>query len=154
MNVQDRQQDAPSESPGRARAAPKTPAWHRISAESGFLRSELFNRGTIEETQKFLEAVLAAAIRHKLPHVLICVRNSIAIFTVERYGFSRYLDLAFKSRYKIALVGDTLELRIAHQYIATLARMRGVKVRAFPNESVAVSWLRSGDASRAVPLEE
>ncbi|HET7765205.1 MAG TPA: STAS/SEC14 domain-containing protein [Burkholderiales bacterium] len=145
MSVQDRQQDAPSKSPGRSRAAPKPPAWHRISAESGFLRSELFNRGTIEETQKFLEAVLAAAIRHKLPHVLICVRNSVPIFTVERYGFSRYLDLAFKSKYRIALVGDALELRIAHQYVATMARLRGVNLRAFPEEASAIAWLTAGE---------
>jgi hypothetical protein len=75
------------------------------------------------------------------------VRNSIPIFTVERYGFSVYLDLAFKSRYKIALVGDSLELRIAHQYIATMARIRGVRLRAFPEETAAIAWLRSGDAS-------
>jgi len=85
--------------------------------EQGYLRAELFNRQTAEETKEFLETVLASALQHRLPLVLICVRNSAPIFTVERYGFSRYLDLAFESKYKIALVGDTLELRIAHQYI-------------------------------------
>ena len=74
------------------------------------------------------------------------MRNSIPIFTVERYGFSRYLDLAFESKYRIALVGDTLELRLAHQYIATLARMRGVKLRAFADEAAAIHWLRAGAA--------
>jgi hypothetical protein len=78
---------------------------------------------------------------------LICVRNSKPIFTVERYGFSRYLDLAFKSKYRIALVGDTLELRIAHQYIATMARLHGVNLRAFPDESAAISWLQSREAA-------
>ena len=154
MSVRGRVQDAPSKLPGRAGTAPSTPARHFIGPESGYLRSELFDRRTVGETRAFLDAVLAAAIRHRLPQVLICVRNSAPIFTVERYGFSHYLDLAFKSRYKIALVGDTLELRIAHQYIATLARMRGVKLRAFPDETAAISWLRSGDASRAVPLEK
>jgi len=125
--------------------------WHRISGESGYLRAELFNRQTVEETRDFLDAALAAAIEFRLPMVLIRVRNSVPIFTVERYGFSRYLDLAFKSKYKIALVGDSLELRIAHQYIATIARMRGVRLRAFPNEAVAIDWLTAGDAAPASP---
>ena len=128
---------------------PARTAWHRISAEPGYLRSELYNRQTVEETRKFLDTVLAAAVEHGLGHVLICVRNSVPIFTIERYGFSSYLDLAFKSHYKIALVGDTLELRIAHQYIATIARMRGVKLRAFPEESAAIAWVTSGEPSRA-----
>ena len=128
-----------------AALAPRSAAWHRISTESGYLRSELFNRRTTDETRKFLEAVRVEALKHRLPQVLICVRNSAPIFTVERYGFSRYLDIAFKSKYKIALVGDSLELRIAHQYVATMARMRGAKLRAFPEEAAAISWLASGE---------
>jgi hypothetical protein len=119
-------------------------AWHRISVEQDHIRSELFHRQTVEETRKFLEAVRDEALRHRIPQVLICVRDSKPIFTVERYGISTYLDLAFQSKYKIALVGDTPELRIAHQYIATLARIRGANVRAFFNEATAVGWLRSG----------
>ena len=65
----------------------------------------------------------------------------------RRYGFSEYLDLAFKSQYRIALVGDTVELRIAHQYIATLARIRGVKLRAFPEETSAIRWLTAGETA-------
>jgi hypothetical protein len=121
--------------------------WHRISAEAGYLRSELVNRQTVEETRTFLDAVLAAALEHRLPLVLIRVRNSVPIFTVERYGFSHYLDLAFKSKYRIALVGDTLELRIAHQYIATLARLSGVNLRAFQHEGDALAWLTSPETS-------
>jgi hypothetical protein len=124
---------------------------HRITVESGHLRAELSNRRTVEETKRFLEAVLAAAIEHRLPLVLIRVRNSIPIFTIERYGFSEYLDLAFKSKYKIALVADTPELRIAHQYIATIACMRGVNLLAFPDEADAVAWLNSPEDSSPSP---
>ncbi len=120
--------------------------WHRISAEPGYIRAELFGRETVEETRKFLEAVLAEALEHQCGQVLIRIRNSKPIFTVERYGISRYLDIAFKSAYKIALMGDTPELRIAHQYIALLALMRGVDLRTFQNEIVAIEWLRSDDA--------
>ena len=147
MSVQGPAHGAPAAPRRSGVAAPRiSNVWYRISAERGYLRSELFNRQTVEETKKFLEAVLAAALAHRLPLVLICIRNSVAIFTVERYGFSRYLDLAFESQYKIALVGDTLELRIAHQYIATMARIRGVRLRAFPDESAAITWLKAGEA--------
>lgn len=148
MSVQNPAQGAPTASQGNAAAAPRSSgAWHRISVEQDYLHAELFSRKTADETRKFLEAVLASAVEHRLPLVLIRVRNSVPIFTVERYGFSRYLDLAFKSNYKIALVGDSLELRIAHQYIATMARMRGVKLRAFQDESSAINWLKAGETS-------
>jgi hypothetical protein len=119
--------------------------WHRISAEPGYLKAELFGRQTADETRRFLEALHGAALEHRRARILVCVRNSKPIFTVERYGISRYLDIAFKSAYKIALIGDTPELRIAHQYIAMLAVMRGVDLRTFQDEIVAIEWLRSGD---------
>ena len=120
--------------------------WHRISAEPGYLKAELFGRQTADETRRFLEALHAAALEHRRARILVRVRNSKPIFTVERYGISRYLDIAFKSAYKIALMGDTPELRIAHQYVAMLAVMRGVDLRTFQNEIVAIEWLRSDDA--------
>ena len=120
-------------------------AWHRVTVEAGYIRAELFRRKTIDETRKFLEAVIPQVLEHGCPRVLLCVRNSTPVFTVERYGFSRYLDIVFKSKYKIALIGDTLELRIAHQYIATLARLRGVNVRAFPEETAAIGWLTADE---------
>lgn len=137
--------------PDKALAARPSAVRHRISAERDYLRAELCNRQTAEETRRFLDAVLAAAIEHRLPLVLIRVRNSVPIFTIERYGLSDYLDRAFKSKYRIALVGDTVELRIAHQYIATIARMRGVILRAFPDEGDAVAWLTSNARSSPSP---
>ena len=120
-------------------------AWHRVTVESGYVRAELFNRKTTDETRKFLEAIVPQVLKHGCPRILLCVRNSKPVFTVERYGFSRYLDIAFKSKYKTALIGDTRELRIAHQYIATLARLRGVNVRAFPEETAAIGWLTADE---------
>jgi hypothetical protein len=116
--------------------------WYRISAEPDYIRAELFHRQTVEETRQFLEAVLAEVLKHRRAQVLIYVRNSKAIFTVERYGFSRYMELAFKTAYKIALMGDSWELRVAHQYVATLSRLRGVKLRTFLDEAAALEWLR------------
>jgi hypothetical protein len=140
----------------RDEAAPRpigpASAWQRISTEPGYIKAELFGRKTVEETRKFLEAVLAEALERRCGQVLIHVRNSKAIFTVERYGFSRYLEIAFRSAHKIALVGDSWELRVAHQYIATLARMRGVNLRTFMDETAAIEWLlRSGETPSQGP---
>ena len=150
MNFEDAaRQDKVLTPPPTGEAAPHQVShgkvWHRISAEPGYLKAELFGRQTADETRKFLEALHAAALEHRRARILVCVRNSKPIFTVERYGISRYLDIAFKSAYKIALMGDTPELRIAHQYIAMLAAMRGVDLRTFQDEIVAIEWLRSGD---------
>src|SRR5262249_9697028 len=71
MSVENRAQEAPGESPGRpVAAARRSPAWHRISAEPGYLRAELFNRRTVEETRQFLDVALAATIEHQIPQVL------------------------------------------------------------------------------------
>ena len=115
--------------------------WYRISAEPDYIRAELFCRQTVEETRQFLEALLAEALKHQRPQILIYVRNSKAIFTVERYEFSRYMELAFKTAYRIALMGDSWELRVAHQYVATLSRLRGVKLQTFLDEAAALEWL-------------
>jgi hypothetical protein len=125
--------------------------WHRITVERNYIRCELFNRKSLEETRRFLDATIAAASEHRCSQLLICIHNSKPIFSVERYGFSRYLDIAVEAKYKIALVGSTLELRIAHQYYATLARMRGVNLRAFPAEGAAIAWLTSAQASSPSP---
>jgi hypothetical protein len=152
MNFEDagREDKAITPSPAGTEATPAqvghSKAWHRISVGADYLRAELFNRQTADETRRFLDALHAAALEHRRARLLICVRNSKPIFTVERYGISRYLELAFKSAYKVALMGDTPELRIAHQYIALLAVMRGVNLRTFQNEVVAIEWLRSDDA--------
>jgi len=125
--------------------------WYRIGVEPGYIRAELFGRKTVEETRTFLDALLAEGLKHQGGNILIYVRNSKAIFTVERYGFSRYVETAFRSAHRIALMGDSWELRVAQQYIATLARMRGVNLRTFVDETAAVEWLRTGETPSQVP---
>jgi len=123
--------------------------WHRVTAEQGYIRAELFNRETLEETQQFLDDTVAAARKHRCAHILIIINNSKTLFAVERYGFSNYLEVALKSEYKIALVGSNRELRIAHEYYAMLAQQRGVNLHAFPDEADAIAWLTSPEPSSA-----
>ncbi len=123
--------------------ASRSAAWYRISAEQGYLRAELFDRQTADETREFLSAVLAGAWKQGQSHVLIYVHGSRPIFAVEKYGLYGYLKIASASGCKVALLADSAEARVAQQYIETLARQRGVDLRTFRDESAALEWLKS-----------
>jgi hypothetical protein len=120
-----------------------------IAIETGYLKAELVGRRSAEETRQVFEEVIAACRRQRLYCVLAVVRASTPIFKVEQYGLSNYLREAVErgEPWKVALVSDTLELRAAHEYVATLARQKGLEVRAFAHEPPAVHWLR-GAADR------
>src|SRR5258708_24749648 len=57
---------------------------YKITVELEYLKAELFNRETMEETREFLQIVAGAAMRHQRSWVLICVHASNPVFTVER----------------------------------------------------------------------
>src|SRR5258706_11002254 len=114
---------------------------YRITAESGYLKAELFNRRTAEETRTFLDAVVAEGVKRQLRIALISVRASDPIFSLERYGFSAFVDLAKQISDRIALMADSTELRIAQEYVAMIARWRGINVRTFRDEAAALNWL-------------
>ena len=116
---------------------------YKIAMESGFLRADLLERETAEETRRFLRAVVFESIRHGCPRVLVHVRSSKTLFTVERYGvLETFKRLASDPAHRIALVGDTVEMGISHDYVALLARQQGITLRNFQNESQAIEWVR------------
>jgi hypothetical protein len=117
---------------------------YRITAESSYLKAELFNRRTAEETRDFLEALAAEGVKQQLRVALITVRMSDPIFSLERFGFSAFLNLAEQISDRIALMADTPELRIAQEYAAMIARWRGINVRTFRDEATAIEWLKGG----------
>src|SRR6266700_2899325 len=87
---------------------------YKITVESEYLKAELFNRETMEETREFLQIVAGAAMRHQRSWVLICVHASNPVFTVERSGFLAYFrKLSADPSHKIALLGvfETRRLR-------------------------------------------
>lgn len=114
---------------------------YQLTVNPDYLEAELFNRQTGEETGAFLGAIADECIRRRLYRVLISVRSSKPIFTVEKYGLSSFIELAVKYSGKIALLTDSPEVRIAHEYVVVLARLRGVNVRTFQDEAAAIVWL-------------
>src|SRR5256885_1630008 len=116
---------------------------YKIAMERGFLRADLLERETAEETRRFLRAVVFESAKHGCPRVLVHVRSSKTLFTVERYGvLETFKRLASDPAHRIALVGDTVEMGMSHDYVALLARQQGITLRNFQNESQAIEWVR------------
>ncbi len=115
---------------------------YKIAMERGYLRADLLERETAEETRRFLRAVVFESVKHGCSRILVHVRSSKTLFTVERYGvLETFKKLASDPGHRIALLGDTVELGMSHDYVALLARQQGITLRNFQNESQAVAWV-------------
>jgi hypothetical protein len=116
---------------------------YTIAMERGFLRADLLERETAEEMRRFLGAVVFESVKHGCSRVLVHVRSSKTLFTVERFGvLETFKKLASDPAHRIALLGDTVELGMSHDYVALLARQQGITLRNFKNEAEAVEWVR------------
>lgn len=122
---------------------------YRIVAEPGYLRAELSGCETGEEMRSFLDAVVRDNAEHRRPRILILVRSSKPIFQVMSHRLVECLEaISMTASRQIALVGDTQDLRMSHEYIELIARQRGLNVRSFSDEAAAVRWLRDRRESR------
>jgi hypothetical protein len=118
-----------------------------------YLRAELLERETADETREFLKALATVALRERKERALICVYSSRPIFRVEEYQASIYLkELAARPASKVALVSSRLDIRVAHEYLEVLASHQGARLRSFTEEAAAVAWLREPDRSEK-PVE-
>jgi len=116
---------------------------YRITLDRGVLRAELFGRETVEETNTFFRAIVSASRETRCPCILISVRSSKPIFQVERHGLIEYFrKLALTSSRRIALLGDSRDLQLSHEYVEVIARQHGLNVRSFLDETAAFQWFR------------
>jgi hypothetical protein len=117
---------------------------YKITAEPGYLRAELTERETVGETRAFLDAVVRDNANHRRSHVLIMVRASKSIFQIVAHGLMEcFEELSVITPSQIALVGDTRDLHLSHEYIEVIARQRGLNVRSFRDEAAALAWLNN-----------
>jgi hypothetical protein len=123
---------------------------YAIIPRPDYLRAELVDRDTVEETQSFLRAVVRENAKHRRTRVLILVRTSKPIFQVAAHRLIEYIEeLSRASARWIALVGDSRDLHMSHEYIELLARQRRLNVRSFRDETAALQWLSgAGDERR------
>ncbi|HEY3074377.1 MAG TPA: hypothetical protein VGJ74_04290 [Burkholderiales bacterium] len=117
---------------------------YKFSMLQDCLRAELVGRESVDETQEFIRAVAEEARTQRCPRILVWVRRSRPIFKVEQYRISEYFkQLAANREVRVALLGDSEEVRAAHEYIEVLARQQGANVRAFREEPPALEWLKA-----------
>ena len=117
---------------------------YSIVAVKHYLKAELLDRETVEETREFLNALARAARKHASSRVLICVHSSRPIFRIEQYQASAYLkELAVRPQFRVALVAYRADVRAAHQYVELLARQQSASLRSFDSEDAAIAWLRA-----------
>src|SRR5204862_6377013 len=65
------------------------------------------------------------------------------IFEVERGGLiEHFRKLALTTSRRIALLGDSRDLQLSHEYIEVIARQHGLNVRSFLDEMAAHQWFR------------
>lgn len=109
-----------------------------------YVRGDLYNRETSEETRQFLQALADEARTHGADRVLASIHSSRALFNVQQFSLSTFLELlTSRPGHRVALVADTWEVQLAQQYIATLARLKGLAVKTFTREADAIAWLNA-----------
>ncbi len=114
-----------------------------IREAEGYVRGDLYDRETPEETREFLTAVAKVAFGIDGDRILVSNHSSRAIFRVHQFGLGEIFELlASRPAHRIALVADNVEVRMAQQYIAVLAKLKGLNVRSFGAEREAIRWLR------------
>ncbi len=115
-----------------------------ITQVESYIRGDLYDRQTAEETKEFLEALSKAALTRGIDRVLVSVHASRAIFRVQGFGISEFLDvIASRPAHRVALVSDRWEGQLAQQYVANLAMLRPLMVKAFGREDEAIGWLKT-----------
>ncbi len=113
-----------------------------VDLRQDYLRAELVDRQTADDMREFLHAVQAACRQHGCPKILMLVRNSRVIFKPEDYGLSSYVPDLVSPACQVALLGDSQELHVAHEYIELVARQQHINTRAFRDEASALRWLQ------------
>jgi len=147
MTTSSRTQGLASEDLGDGMRSPEQPAGSMrftIRRVDKYLRADLYERQTADDTRRFLQAVTAEALRSEVDRVLISVHASRPIFRTQQLGLPAFFDtLESRPAHRIATLADSYEGRLAQQYVVTLARQRGLNVRSFKSESDAIAWLQA-----------
>jgi hypothetical protein len=114
-----------------------------ITLGPGYLKADVFNRQTVEETRNALAVIASEARKHRRSQILISLHASRSIFKVEQFGLVDFFkEIEAISQCRIALTGDSEEQRLSQEYVESLAQGLGVNVRSFSSEQAALDWFR------------
>ena len=117
-----------------------------ITVVDDYVRADLYERKTAEETRQFLQAFANRTLPQRVSKALIATHSSRPIFKVGKFSLSTFLDLlGARPGHRVALVADTWQLQLAQRYMAALARLRGLSVRSFSRDADAIAWLEPAE---------
>ncbi len=109
-----------------------------------YLKAEMVERDTAEETAAFVEAIVEALRAGPADRLLVSIRSSRPVFKVEEWKLSAALDKVMGiAGLKVAFIADTREVQMSQEYIALLGRQRGLQFESFDSEPEALAWLTS-----------
>ena len=125
---------------------------YTIVDKRDYLRADLLERDKAEETETFLEAIREAGLKFPRNRLLICVHPPRAFFRIEKYRASRFLEeLGRRPEVRVALVSRHFEVRLLHQYVEALARLKRARLRSFGDEAGAIRWLTAPEPAVVEP---
>ena len=117
---------------------------YKIEQQPGYLKAEMVERDTAEETAAFVEAIVEALRAAAADRLLVSIRSSRPVFKVEEWKLSAALDKVMGIvGLKVAFIADTREVQMSQEYIALLGRQRGLQFESFDSEAEALAWLTS-----------
>jgi hypothetical protein len=121
---------------------------YKIERQPGYLKAEMVERDTAEETAAFVEAIVEALRAGHADRLLISIRSSRPVFKVEEWKLSAALDKVMSiAGLKVAFIADVREVQMSQEYIALLGRQRGLEFQSFDSEAAALAWLTSSASS-------
>ena len=121
---------------------------YTIEQQPGYLKAEMVERDTAEETAAFVEAIVEALRAGRAERLLVSIRSSRPVFKVEEWKLSAALDKVMSIRgLKVAFIADMREVQMSQEYIALLGRQRGLQFESFDSEAEALAWLTSSSSS-------
>lgn len=108
----------------------------------GYLRAEMVDRESGEETREFILATVDALRAHNTRKLLVSVNRSIPLYKVTEWDLAGAIECASRIKgFRLALLSDSRELSMSHEYIALLSTQRGLECKVFGSEKSAVEWL-------------
>jgi hypothetical protein len=120
------------------------PLRYKIEQRPGYLKAEMVERDTAEETAAFVEAIVEALRAGPADRLLVSIRSSRPVFKVEDWKLSAALDKVMSiAGLKVAFIADVREVQMSQEYIALLGRQRGLQFESFDSEAEALAWLTS-----------
>jgi hypothetical protein len=121
---------------------------YKIEPQAGYLKAEMVERDTAEETAAFVEAIVEALRAGRADRLLVSIRSSRPVFKVEEWKLSAALDKVMSiPGLKVAFIADVREVQMSQEYIALLGRQRGLQFESFDSEAAALAWLTSSASS-------